>query len=64
MRFSSVGKIFDSKKEYQFKAASNLLNEYKHCIKKLNTDVILNENIFLMKFINDIYHLLKGIREK
>ena len=24
-------------------------NEYKHCLKKLNTDIILNENIFLMK---------------
>ena len=33
-------------------------------LKKLNTDILLNENIFLMKFIMISYHLLKALWEK
>ena len=64
--FSSVGKkIFDSsKRESISKQLQIYYNEYKHCIKKLNTDVILNENIFLMKFINDILSFVERYCEK
>ena len=58
-------KIFDSSKRVSIsKQLQIYYNEYKHCIKKLNTDVILNENIFLMKFINDILSFVERYCEK
>ena len=64
--FSSVGKkMFDSSKRVTIsKQLQIYYNEYKHCVKKLNTDVILNENIFLMKFINDILSFVTSYCEK
>ncbi len=64
--FSSVGKkMFDSSKRVSIsKQLQIYYNEYKHCIKKLNTDIILNENIFLMKFINDILSFVTSYCEK
>ncbi len=64
--FSSVGKkMFDSSKRVTIsKQLQIYYNEYKHCVKKLNTDIILNENIFLMKFINDILSFVTSYCEK
>ncbi|MDC3154374.1 UvrD-helicase domain-containing protein, partial [Bacteroidota bacterium] len=64
--FSSDGKkMFDSSKRVSIsKQLQIYYNEYKHCIKKLNTDIILNENIFLMKFINDILSYVERYCEK
>ncbi len=64
--FSSVGKkMFDSSKRGTIsKQLQIYYNEYKHCVKKLNTDIILNENIFLMKFINDILSFVTSYCEK
>ena len=64
--FSSVGKkMFDSSKRVTIsKQLQIYYNQYKHCVKKLNTDVILNENIFLMKFINDILSFVTSYCEK
>ncbi len=54
--FSSVGKkIFDNSKRVSISNQLKIYyNEYENCIKELNTDFILNENIFLMKFFNEI----------
>ena len=59
--FSAKGKkIFEisqrlsMSKQFQF-----FYSEYKSCSTKINTDLILNENIFLMKFVNDIIISIK-----
>ena len=64
--FSSLGKkTFDNTKKVSIsKQLLIYYNEYKHCSKKLNTDILLNENIFLMKFINDIISFVEKHCEK
>ena len=64
--FSSFGKkTFDNTKKVSIsKQLLIYYNEYKHCSKKLNTDILLNENIFLMKFINDIISFVEKHCEK
>ena len=64
--FSSFGKktLDNTKKVSISKQLLIFYNEYKHCLKKLNTDILLNENIFLMKFINDIISFVEEHCEK
>ncbi len=57
------GEIFSAKGKKTFEISHRLsmskqfqvfFYDYKSYLKKINTDIILNENIFLMKFVNDI----------